>query len=366
MRRLALRLNGLFLACVALPTILAIAYFGFIASDVYISESRFVVRSPQRAAPTGLGALLQGTAFSRSQDDTYAVHDFIRSRDSLQELDSRLELRKAYSSPAIDFASRFGGIEIWDTSFEALYKHYLKHVTIEYDTVSSISVLRVRAYSAEQAERTNQQLLEMGERLVNNMNLRSRRDLISVAEQEVVLAEARAKDAAAALSTFRADRSVFDPDRQSSIQLQSVARLREELLAAEAQLAQLKRLAPENPQLSTMQTRVEDLRRSLASETAVVAGRGAGLSAKSPVFDRLVLDKAFAERQLAGSLGALDSARSEAARKQLYLERLVQPNRPDRALEPRRLRAIAAVLLTGLIVWGVLSLIVAGIREHGS
>jgi len=48
-----------------------------LASDVYISESRFVVKNPQRSAQTGLGALLQGTAFSRSQDDTYSVHDYI-------------------------------------------------------------------------------------------------------------------------------------------------------------------------------------------------------------------------------------------------------------------------------------------------
>ena len=55
---------------VIIPTALAVIYFGLIASDVYISESRFVVRSPQRQAQTGLGALLQGTGFSRSQDDT--------------------------------------------------------------------------------------------------------------------------------------------------------------------------------------------------------------------------------------------------------------------------------------------------------
>ena len=85
---------------------------------------------------------------------------------------------------------------------------------------------------------------------------------------------------------------------------------------------------------------------------------------KSPVYDRLVLEKAFADRQLAAVLATLDSARSEAARKQLYLERLVQPNLPDQALEPRRLRGVATVLAAALIVWGIVSLVTAGIREH--
>src|SRR5471030_312690 len=81
------RINRLFLITVALPTSLAVAYFGLIASDVYVSESRFVVRSPQRQNQTSVvGALLQGTGFSRAQDDTYPVIDYIQSRDALSEL----------------------------------------------------------------------------------------------------------------------------------------------------------------------------------------------------------------------------------------------------------------------------------------
>ena len=49
---LPLGLIGIGLGTVLLPTVLAILYFGPIASDVYISESRFVVRNPQRQAVT--------------------------------------------------------------------------------------------------------------------------------------------------------------------------------------------------------------------------------------------------------------------------------------------------------------------------
>jgi len=363
-RRLFRHIDAIFAFTVLLPTVLAVLYFGLIASDVYISESRFVVRNPQRSNQAGLGALLQGTAFSRSQDDTYSVHDFVLSRDALTELDDKLHLRVSFSNEAIDFINRFPGLERWDTSFEALYPHYLRHVSVEYDTVSSISVLRVHAYTAEEAQRINEMLLEMGERLVNNMNRRSRQDLIDVAEREVQLAEKRAKDAAAALSAFRANRSVFDPDRQSALQLQSVVRMREELLSAETQLEQVRKVSPNNPQVSTMESRVRALREAIADENARVLGREGGLSAKSPIYDQLALEKTFADRQLATALAALDTARNEAARKQLYLERLVQPNRPDKALEPRRVRGIVTTLVVGLILWGIVGLVVASVREH--
>ena len=364
LHRLRRRFDAIFIVTVLIPTVIAALYFGVIASDVYISESRFVVRSPQRPSQGGLGALLQGTVFSRSQDDTYSVHDYIRSRDALRVLDGNLNLRKVFSDEKVDFVNRFPALEWWDASFEALHRHYLKHVAIDYDTVSSISVLSVRAYTAEDAQKINVQLLDMGERLVNNMNTRSRQDLIKVAEQEVRIAEDRAKQAAASLSTFRTNRSVFDPDRQSAIQLQSVARLREELLGAESQLDQVRRVSPKNPQIGGLESRVQGLRNAIAAENARVMGRDGGLSSKSPAFDRLALEKTFADRQVASALTALDSARSEAARKQLYLERLVQPNLPDRWVEPRRLRSVLMVFLLGLIVWGVVSLVVASVREH--
>ena len=363
-RRLLSRFDRIFVVVVLVPTLLATAYYGFVASDVYVSESRFVVRSPQRPAQTGLGALLQGTVFSRSQDDTYSVHDYIRSRDALRELDTQLQLRAAFSDPAIDPISRFPGLLFWDQSFEALHRHYLAHVTIEYDSVSSISVLRVRGYSPESVQRVNASLLDLGERLVNNMNNRSRQDLIAVAEREVRVAEERAKDAATALSAFRSGRGVFDPDRQGTIQLQGEARLREELLAARTQLDQVRRVSPDNPQVGSLQARVEALEKAIADERVRMLGASGGLISKSPAFDRLTLEKSFADRQLASALAALDNARSEAVRKQLYLERLVQPHKPDRWVEPRRLRAILTVLLVGLLSWAVLSLVLASIREH--
>jgi len=364
LRRLKRRVNKIFMLTVLLPTLTASVYYGLIASDVYISESRFVVRNPQRQSlSSGIGSLLQGTGFSRSQDDTYSVHDYVLSRDALHELDEQLHLRKAFQSADVDWVNRFPGPSP-DGSFEAFYRHYRKYVTIDYDTVSSITTLYTRAYTAKDSRDINDLLLQMGERLVNNLNTRSRQDLIQVAQKEVQAAEERSKAAAVALSGYRGRQSLFDPDRQSALQLQGVAKLQEELLGAEAQLAQLRQLSPDNPQIPSLKSRVEALRKTIGTEGSKVAGADGSFTSKSTVYDRLQLEKVFAERQLATALAALESARNEANRKQLYLERLVQPNLPDRALEPKRVRNIFTVLLLGIILWGVVSLIVASVKEH--
>jgi capsular polysaccharide transport system permease protein len=60
----------------------------------------------------------------------------------------------------------------------------------------------------------------------------------------------------------------------------------------------------------------------------------------------------------------LELARNEAQRQQLYLERISAPSLPDAAMEPRRVRSVIAVFLLGLVLWGVLTLTVAAVREH--
>lgn len=356
--------NKLFVLCVILPTLLAALYFGLAASDVFISESRFVLRSPEKQTLTGIGALLQGSGFSRAQDDTYTVHDYILSRDALRQLEDQFGISKSYSSDKVDVVSRFGGLD-WDRSFEALWRYYQRRIiSVELENSSSISTVTVRAFSSDDAFRLNEGLLEMSEALVNKLNVRGRQDMIRFAAAEVAIAEQKAKAAALAVSRFRDQKGVFDPSGQSALGLQLVAKLQDELIATKNQLVQIQTLTKDNPQIPALRKRVESLQSDIASETAKVAGAGGSLANKVADYERLRLESGFADKQLATALTSLEQARNEAQRKQFYLERIVQPNKPDVAVEPRRIRNVVATFLLGLIFWGILSIVVAGVKEH--
>ena len=323
-----LKMHCVLVLTVIAPTCTAILYYGFLASDVFISESRFLVRSPQHPMQGGfVGQLLQGSGITHSQDDNYSVHDYILSRDALRELDAKLELRKVFTSKRVDPINRFTGFAR-DDSFEEFYRYYGKHVGVEYDSTSSISTLTVHAFTALDAEKINDQLLQMSERLVNTLNERSRQDLIRYAAEEVKLAYDKATAAAAALFEYRSKHEVFEPDKQAAIQLESVAKIQEELITTEAQLAQVQKLSPSNPQIAGLQSRADTLRHAIASEAAKVTSANGSFSARAPDFERLTLETAFADKQLGVALADLEIARSEALRQQLYLERLVRPNLP--------------------------------------
>lgn len=357
------KVDRLFLLVVVLPTVLATLYFGLFASDIYISESRFVVRSPDKPAASGLGVLLKSAGFSNAGDEIFAAHDYVRSRDALRELNRRNAVAASYGSTAISIFDRFNALG-WNGSFEDLYDYYQGKVAVDYATSSSITTLTVRAFTPEDAQKFNRQLLERSEDLVNRLNNRGRSDLVSFATQEVVEAKIAARDAALGLARFRQARGIVDPEKQATMQLEMVSKLQDELIGARTQLQQLRAMAPENPQIPILEVRISSLQREIDEQLGLVAGNRRSLSASAAQYQRLELEREFADRRLAAAMNSLEEARNEARRKQAYVERIVQPSLPDEAQEPRRLRGIFAVFALALVVWAILRMLIAGIREH--
>lgn len=356
-------MGPLFWVTVVTPTAMAILYFGLLASDVYISESRFVVRSPDKPATTGLGILLKSTGFSTGGDEIFAAQDYVVSRDALAALNKNKQFEKAYSDSSISIFDRFNSLGSGDT-FEDLYKYYEKKVKVDHDTTSSITTLTVRAYSAEEARLVNERLLEMAEATVNTLNTRGRQDLIRFAQAEVDEAKEKARAAALALSAYRNREGVVDPEKQAAVQLQMISKIQDELIATKTQLRELRKFAPQNPQIEVLDTRAQELTDQIDEQLGKVAGDRKSLSSTAAQYQRLSLESQFADKNLATALASLQDARNEAQRKQAYVERIVQPNAPDEALEPRRWRGIFVTLVLGLVAWAILAMLLAGVREH--
>ncbi len=357
------RQNPWFTGIVALPSLLAILYFGVIASDIYVSEARYVVRSVNNPKPSILGNMLQMSGLSAVQDDAYAVRDFIQSRDIVRRLEAGSDLRGVLSRPEGDFITRFpppfGG-----HSFEQLYQTYGNFVTVKVDETTGISVLRVRAYRPDDARNIARAILGYSEDLVNRMNKRAQHDAIAVAEQEARDAEKRVEDAQAALADFRLRNRIVDPERQSAAVIDLASRLSAEQAAAQAQLTELLRSSPNSPLIPSLKQRIMALNSQIASEQHRVVNGTNGSVLSFSEYDRLMLAREFAGKNLTSALAALETARLEAQRQQIYLERIAEPNLPDYPLLPERLISILEVVLTTLLIYGIGWLVTASVREH--
>lgn len=355
-------MSPIFLVTVVVPTLIAVLYFGLLANDVYVSEARFVVRSPSKPSISPLGAVLRGGSLTGVSDENNAVIEYLQSRDALTHVDGNGLVRKAYSKPGIFWFDRFGGTS--GTTQEQLYRYFSTKVTVLNETTTQVTHLTVRAYDPKDAQRINSRLLQQSELLVNRLSERARADSIMVAQGEVNAAKAVARQAAAALSRYRNSQGIIDPEKEAVVRLQMISKLQDELIAARTQLQQMESYTPKASQIPFVRTRIRSLEREIAEQTSGVAGGSRSLSAAAARYQELALESELAEKQLAASLAGLKEAEAEARRKRAYVERVADPNLPDYAVEPRRIRGILATFILGLLAWGVLSTLIVGIREH--
>lgn len=364
-RRAVSRLDWLFMLTVILPTLAAAIYFGFFASDVYTSESQFVVRSPDKPATTGLGVLLKSTGFSNAGDEVYAAQNYVASRDALRALNKGGAVAHAFGNTKISIFDRYNPLGL-NGSFEDLYRFYQGKVGVDYDSTSSIATLSVKAFTPEDAYRFNRELLESAEALINRLNTRGRNDVVQFAAHEVQDAQIQARTAAVSLAAFRNTHGVVDPEEQAKAQLEMISKLQDELISARVQLLQLRKIAPDNPQVPVLVTRVNGLQQQIDQQSGRIAGDRRSLSQTAVQYERLELERQYADRRLAAAMNSLQDAEDEARRKQAYVERITEPSLPDEAAAPRRIRGILATLLLGLVAWSILRLLLAGVREHHS
>ncbi len=357
------RRNALMLLTFVLPSLLAILYYGFVAADRYTSEAQFIVRSPSRAHIDQLTNLVQTTGTTRAPDEASAVHEFMRSRDAVALLVSKADLRKLMGRPEADPVWGFPGWFSRDLQ-EKLFDRYLDFISIKQDSATGISTLVVQAFRPEDAVRIAQVLLDGSEALINRLNERARRDTIQAAEHEVEIAKSRAFERREELTAFRTRAGTVDPAKSSQNLLETIGKLSFEVAQASAQLAEAMRNSPQGPQIANLRNRIQATEQQIVQEKQQIGGSAQALAPIIADYERLVLEREFADRALASALSALENARMDAQRQQLYLERIVEPNAADYPGQPKRLMWIAISVVLSFSIYVILRTLISNVSAH--
>lgn len=351
------------LLCVALPTLLAAIYYFLIAADQFASEARIVVRSPSHLQASGIAGLLQGTALSRAQDDVYSVQNFMLSRDGMAALGQKLDLHAIFGRPEADFIARYPNL-LYHGSEEDFYKYYLRRVAVDFDTTSGICTVTVKAFRPEDARAVAAALLDEAERLVNRLNDRAHANAVREAQAEVDQMEQRVAEAQGNTLAYRKRQTLLDPGKASGAIFETQARLQSDLVAARSRLAELERSSPDSPLRADLRSHIAELERQIGSQKNQLAGGDASMAPKITEYDQLQLREEFASKELTSALSSLEAARAESRRQQIYLDRVVESNLPDKALYPKRLISVMIIFISCFLLYSIGSLLLAGVREH--
>lgn len=355
------------LTIVALPTLLVAGYYYLVASDQYVSEAHFLVRSTNPTPPSvgGLGAALGlGAGGASGASDTAAVADYLTSHDAVDALEKRLDIAARYSRPGIDPVSRLRPAH---PTPERLLGYVRDKVEVRADPDTGVAILRVRSFSPQDSYQIAQTMLALGEERVNALNQRSRDSTLGVATRQLAEAERAVSAVQAQLTAFRRKDGDFNPQVTGTARVELVSTLQGQLAAARAQYAAMRsQLSPNSPQLVAMRDRVRGLEAQVAAEQGKLA-RGAGNVATSTgTFEALKLRQEFAAKRYDLAASAVQQAREQIIRQQLFVVQVVKPNMPGKSLYPQRWKIVLTVFVTLLLAYGIGWLIAAGVREHAA
>ena len=351
---------GLF---VLLPTILVFIYTCFIWSPMYISETKFAVRSgTEQSFGVDIASQFLKSASSSTQD-AQVVEAYIRSPDIFESLDQKLRIVDHFSNSKWDWFSRLqADPTLWEK--QSFWNCVSKPVV---NPDNGIVTYTVRAYDPKMAHAISEEVLRQSEALVNDMNERARQDMLSLAEKEVKLAQDRVAKALQSLEAFRTQHADLDPQATATGLQTIVFELEGERAKLKAEIENAQTFMKAGaPQLIDMQSRLAALEKQLAAEKARLVDKEGAASLNSWVlgYETRMIESEFAKKQLTTAMSALETARATLLSKTRYIVPIEQPTLPDESRYPRSWIFTLCTFLGLLLIFGLVRLIIASIREH--
>ncbi len=371
-----------FLIVVAAPSALSGFYLYTIAADQYASKVGFTVRREDASSSFEiLGGL---TSLSNSSSsDTDILYEFIQSQKLVSDIDEDFDLRAMWSKPVADvddlsdwqslISERSADVIFAlapDASLEELVHYWNRMVRISYEAGSGLIELEVLAFSPEDATAISQALFEESSQMINNLSDVARQDAIRYARQDLDETLERLRDARAIVTRFRNIHQIVDPE----IDIQTQAGLIGNLQTQQAQtLIEIDLLQDGNINASDPRL-VQAFRRIKVIENRIKAERqksGIGEQSNGNTFadllgdyERLIVDREFAEKSYITALANYDASLADARRQTRYLAAYMQPTIAETPEYPKRFTILALITLFLFLIWSVVILVFSAISDR--
>ena len=354
-----------FVLCVLLPPALTAIYLWGFAADQYHSRVGFAVRLEQQNS--GLSFLSGLTGISNSSSsDTDILFEFIQSQKLVSEMDEEIDLRKIWSGPEHDPVF----VLPQDANLETLVDYWNDMVYLSRGKGNGLLEVEVRAFSAEDALLVTSTLFRKSSEMINELSSIAREDSIRNALADLNEAKERLKVAREAVTRFRNVNQMVNPQIDIQTQAGLLGNLQSQQAAALIEIDLLRETTKtEDPRFIQAERRLAVIETRIAAERRKMGWGGtysdqSGYADIVGEYERLSVEREFAERTYTTALASYDASLAEARRKSRYLAAYMQPTKAESSIYPQRLTYLAMVSLFLFLCWSIGSLAYYSVRDR--
>lgn len=355
-----------FLLFVLLPAGGAGWYLWTQAVDQFKSDVGFTVRREESPSAVDILGGLSNLS-SASSSDSDILYEFIQSQEMVKRVDDTLDLRALYSAP-YDVDPVFALKP--NASIEELRTYWQSMVQISYAPGTGLIELKVFAFDPATAQTIAKEIFANSSNMINQLSAIAREDAMRYAREELAAAVEQLKMARQDLTAFRSRTQIVDPSADIQLQMGLLNTLQqqlgEELITYDLLL---RNTQGSDPRLTQAEQRINAIRERVRQERQKFGGGGDAAEGEDYAtlvaeFERLSVDREFAERKYTGALSNFDVAQAEAQRQSRYLAAFVQPTLAETAEYPRRILLLGLAALFLLVGWAILALMYYSLRDR--
>lgn len=368
-RRQRRRLFGTYaklLIYVGLPTLASGYYFHNVATPMYSSFSQFTIEkaeSPAMQAPS-LGGL--GASALANVTEAVTTQNYLTSRDVMLQLDEDYGFKSLFSAEKIDPLQRLDQ----DASLEAFYKLYKKRIKIGFDPTEGIIRLEVSSPDPQASYDVSNLLHGYAEEWVDQLTARSRQDRMKGAEDGYQQAENALEKARGEVLRLQKQKGILSSDAEVQLLMNEISAMTTAISETKIQLDELmSNPRPNQARIDTAERMIERLTRTVTEKRDQLTQGTEGQDSLASI--QAELESANAELEmrqslLVQSIQNMETARIDADRQTIYLNRAVAPVVTDESSYPRAFENTAVTFVAALVIYMMISLTFSILREQMS
>lgn len=341
-----------FILLLIIPIVSAIIYYGFIATNQYTSEARFIVRPGEFAVSSTKSDIAGGTPSSKIVQDTLVVKNYMTSPGLVRDLSKNIDLTSFFTKDNIDFISRLKNKAL----NEDVLSYWETMIDVGVSSTSGIVTVELQAFSAEDAQTILTEVMELAEARVNKLNENLWSELKASAQSEFENAQLALENARLQYRTTQIDAGIFNLNENATNLETLIKDEQTELLKIQSERKLLGQyLGGDSPRMRVLTIRERIKTQQIKNLRDRLAGRNSeetSLSAYNAKFTQAKLERDIAEKRFENAAEEREKINILSSIQLVYLHAFLDPTLAQRPSHPRRILAIGIAIMGSFFAFG--------------
>jgi len=355
--------NRGFIFIFLLPFLSLASYVIFVQTELYESSSTVLIKDLKSPSiPTNMLTALMPNGTSSNMQDSKLIEKYIYSSEMFNKIDKKFGLKKHYMSKALDPMQRKYSF----SSLSDFIKLYKKRVIINYDVTSSTLDISFLHTDAKMAKEILEFIISEAEKKLNMYDKENGNEMLEFIQKQEKHNKKILFNSIEALLDYQNRHKTIDPSIDIKSKSRIVAKLEQEIIQKEIKYANLKQyMNISSVEVKTLKGEIYSLKKKLNDIKSQLSGVSKKeLNENLFEFETLKSDVEFNKERYKQTLIQLDMALIQSTQNAKNFIIITKPVISDTYSYPDKVKNIITLFMVLFMVYGILSMVYAIIKDH--